>query len=320
MRKVAPLLFACTFVVIAAADETPQSFLGMLPDLPDQTCQTTPQAREAYRKRLADVRKPLELEIKRRKQLQAAGDRERKKAMPKLTKEQREALADKMLQDKLNLSLDEIKRLKQLSKEGRRAWAGSLATEQMAVGAADPDAAKADQEKNFKMIDLANELRLRESEFAAAAGKYATQFSDLSKEFEDERAEHNREEAEEAKQRAATNSSDSAGPVQKNYHYCDRYSPRYLEIAVQYRRWVLGVLPACTQLEKLEYEMLKATTDQANAIGAGNLPAVPLPPEPAYDGGTRALAVIRDCLKVLEDAYRYDVDPRPEQGGTKSNP
>ena len=84
----------------------------------------------------------------------------------------------------------------------------------------------------------------------------------------------------------------------------------------QFRFFVLGALPPCQRLEKLEYEMLTATIEQANTVNAGNLPALPIPPEPAYDGGLRALEVIRDYFGLLNGAYKYDLDPRPSESGS----
>jgi hypothetical protein len=316
MKRTAVLLLACTVASLAAADQTPQSFLGSLPDLPGRTCQVTLEERKIYEARLAEAREPLDQEIARRKQLRAEQNREMQKSKPKLTKVQKDALADKMLQEKLGISLEEVRKMKQMSKAGRKAWAESVATEQMAVASADPAAAKADQEKNLKMLELTKELQFRQSEFAAAAEKHATQLEDLHREFEEESGKNAKADEEEAERREASGSGNGDIPPPKNYHYCERYSPRYKEIVNQFRFFVVGVLPACQRLEKLEYEMLKATIEQANTGNAGNLPALPIPPEPACDGGLRALEAIRDYFRLLNGAYKYDVDPRPSDSGS----
>lgn len=315
--KRAPLaLLACTLAFPVSAQQTPESFLGSLPGLPPGECQVSMDAKNVYFDRLAEARKPLEQEISRRNQVRREQDRKRTPVMPKLTKEQKDALADKMLQEKLGISLEEVRKMRKMSKEGKKAWAESVATEQIAVAsAADPAAAKAEQEKNLKMLELTKELQFRQSELMAAAGKYATQLGDLDKEFEDEREKNDKADREAAERREASGTSDAYVSIRPNHQYCPRYSPRFRSILGQYGDFVRTALPACKRLEKLEYEMEKAIIEQANAANTGNLPTIGPPAEPAYDGGVLALGIIRDYLRMLEQAFKYDIDPPPSDGG-----
>jgi hypothetical protein len=311
MRLLTSLLFAGTVLLPAAADETPQNFLARLPNLPEDSCQVKSETREAYFSSLGEITKSLDKEIQRRQRQENEQARAMQKAAPKLTKKDRDALADKYLQEKFNLSLEEVQRMKKMSKDGKRAWAESVATEQ--VAAMDPATVKADQEKNAKMLNLMNELQLRQRAFIAAAGLFAAKFEELTKEFEDEQDKHRVQEQEEAKRRE--DSGDSSPPPRYNYSYCPRYTPKYRAIAAEYRQFVLGVVPACQQLEKLQFEMLKAQIEQANAQVA-SAQQMPIPPEPAGDGGAAAFAVIRTYLQILHGSFQYDIDPPPDSGNS----
>lgn len=310
MKKSALLILVASSTLWAPAQETPESFLGQIPAMPVKACQVKPGERRAFWEKVAAVRKKLDREIARRKQLRTAWEREKKKT-GKISKQEADAMADKMLRERFNTDLAEVRSMKNTSEEGRRAWAETLSSETAATGGANSEAAKAEQEKHAQMLEQTNALVFATKKLAAEADKYRTQLADLEKEFEAERERNDKVEREEADQRDKSGAAVDEGPPPPNHHYCEKYTPRFREILTQYRAFVMRVIPEYVQVEKQQNTVGQAVVEQANAArpaDATNLPKAEPSPGPVGDGGLPALELIRNYVLQLAEIYRYDID------------
>jgi hypothetical protein len=72
-------------------------------------------------------------------------------------KEEKKAMADQMMQQYMNMSVDEAKKAAKMSPEAQKAWGEAMSTEMMAEAQANPEKNKAIQKSNMNMFELVQE-------------------------------------------------------------------------------------------------------------------------------------------------------------------
>lgn len=289
-------------VLSIRADESPASFLGRVPALPNQSCQVTAADRQPFLSQLAVVKRDLDRELDQRKKALVAWDRAQAASHPKLKKREADAIADQVLQERFNITREELNKSKKMSKEARRAWAKSVMTEMAATTQTNPEAAKAEQEKNNRLLEQMKAARFAAAKLQAEGVKFAAQLADLQKEFEEERDRN---------KKADREAFESDGSPPPKHLYCEKYTPRLRRILDDCRVWVVAAMPECIEFEKQQYQMAKMMVEEGNAAippGVTNAPKFEPPPAPAGDGGITGLNLVRELVDLLADVYRYDID------------
>jgi len=77
--------------------------------------------------------------------------------MKTASKEEKKAMAMAMMQQNMNVSVEEAKKVSKMSKEGQKAWAEGMSTEMMADAQANPEKNKAAQKNNMNIYELVQE-------------------------------------------------------------------------------------------------------------------------------------------------------------------
>jgi hypothetical protein len=220
-----------------------------------------------------------------------------------MTKAEKDAMIDQMLQKQANISMGEIKNMQNMSEAGKKAWAESYATEAMANAQANPKQFQAEQKKNLSMYELATEQQNLIQKRMAGEAKFDQQLDSLQKDafvamgplkeeikpIEEERSTVNDGEG--------ATSADAArirALQQQIYNlqdaYCAKFTPRYVAIVQEYRLFVERTIPDINMLEEIQNELTKAQTGFATPIARP---------------GTMALGGITKYIDLLQGAFKY---------------
>jgi hypothetical protein len=210
MKKLSLVILLTCMLFSYAFAQLATSFLADIPDLPNDPCLMTEEQQHEYNNQVNNLLKELEeaispklktiekeaegsqIEIEK-KMVQEYGlsNAELQKLKNKdLSQAEKKAIADKMLQEKTGISMEEVEDLKKMSKEGKKAWAEGYATQQMAMMAPNADGSKSEEqigmekdlEKNRKMNDLLQEQQVLTNRIAASDKKFVTRMIELEKE------------------------------------------------------------------------------------------------------------------------------------------
>jgi hypothetical protein len=210
MKKLSFVILVSFLLLPTAFAQDANSFLADIPDLPDDPCSMTEEQMHKYNEQVIDLLKSLEEKISQlKKSIEKEAENSRdeiekhmaqqyglsnadlqKLKNNELTKTEKKAIADKMLQEKTGISMDEVEDLKKLSKEGKKAWAEGYTTQQMANMTPNADGSKSEEqidmerdlEKNKKMSDLLQEQKLLTDRIGASDEKFARRMFELEKE------------------------------------------------------------------------------------------------------------------------------------------
>lgn len=327
------IAFALILLVNFSNSQTmPEAFIGLLPSPPGDVCsEVDNDAKSAFIQQLGEVSNQLEEEISHRKdeieaKMEVNEDKMKQNAMartgvsPELMQQlmaiekaskgtsgdtkkaydaQKKALADKMMQQSMNISMGEIDNLKKMDKAGKTAWAEAYATEKKAEVMADPEAYKQKGAAGMKDYQLVQKQKQLADSLGAQSTKYLKQFQDLdnNKNALDLVTQINELEAKlsEEYQKENRPNDDVIKSLTNQIrnlqiNYCNLQSPKYLEILSRYKTFVQASLTPYYRLEKL--------TNQVNATQTG----VNLNTEP----GMLGLQAISSYLNRLNDVYRYN--------------
>jgi hypothetical protein len=210
MKKLSLVILLTCMLFSNAYPQLASSFLANIPDLPKDPCLMTEEQQHEFNNQVNILLKELEEVISPKKKAiekEAVGSRnEIEKKMvqeyglsnaelqklknKELSKEEKKAIADKMLQEKTGISMEEVEDLKKMSKEGKKAWAEGYATQQMAMMTPNTDGSKSEEQidmeknlvKNRKMHDLMQEQQVLVNRIAASDKKFAIRMIELEKE------------------------------------------------------------------------------------------------------------------------------------------
>ena len=169
------MLFILFSTTLNAQFLTPELVINTMPVIPFGTFK--PEIREPFLKNVFKQKTELEEEITYRKNITKENtknidDQAGKKMMEQMgysvspgdiqkmknaSKEQKIAMAQKMMQQNMNMSIDEAQKVSKMSKEGQKAWAEGMSTEMMAEAQSNPDKNKALQKNNMNMYEMVQE-------------------------------------------------------------------------------------------------------------------------------------------------------------------
>jgi len=208
MRKLFALII-CILFSAAVYGQTGLDYFGRLPAPPAGTCEMTPGQMSDFQKQVNAVIKELNAKILEKSKRTKDAIKSQKNQIEKnvaqqygfsesdvqklksknVSKAEKKAIADKTLQEKTGISMEEIKKLKSMSKEGKTEWAKAYAEQQQASlsagekGEKSPEQIEMDKRlKNDKQkLDLVKEQKKLTDKIAASDMRYTSKMQELIK-------------------------------------------------------------------------------------------------------------------------------------------
>jgi hypothetical protein len=320
MKRKSFLIITLFICFRAFTQVTPEAFLGMLPALPKEACAFKMDARNSYLDKVNSLSELIDNEISRRHMAEKANaetnnqqamnnmaqqyglspeDMEKMKSGKKMTDEEKRALADKMLQQNNNMSMDEVDNLKKMDKDGKKAWAEGYSTEMMAVQAADPQKSQEMQLKAKNIYELAALQKHILDSLLAISSKFSQQLSEIEN---DSLAKVMRENISKWHEELMSLTGIDYGQggrmdelarkiKAEKGAYCQRYTPRYMEILKNCEAFTRSGITACYRVEKITARLTKLQT------------GVDLNIEP----GEMGITSVHDYVTKLRDVFKYNL-------------
>jgi hypothetical protein len=320
MKKISFLIIILFICFRAFTQVKPEEFLGMLPALPKEACAIKTDARNSYLDKVNSLSELIDNEISRRHKAEKANaatnnqqamnnmaqqyglseeDMQKLKSGKKMTDEEKRALADKMLQQNNNMSMDEVDNLKKMDKNGKKAWAEGYSTEMMAVQAADPQKSQEMQLKAKNTYELAALQKHILDSLLAIGSKYSQQLSELEN---DSLAKVMRENISRWHEELMSMTGIDYGQGGRMTElsnkikaekgaYCLKYTPRYFEILKDCEAFTRSGITACYRVEIITARLTKLQT------------GVDLNIEP----GMMGIGSIKDYVGMLREVFKYNL-------------
>lgn len=322
MKKFLFLIVSTLITSATLAQVTPEAFLSMLPAIPKNACSDEIDARNNFIAKLDSISELIENERSRRNEnIESNSEVYEKQAMDKfakqyglsqedikklqnddnMTDEEKDAIINKALQNSGNISLDEVKNLKKMSKEGKEAWAEAYSTEKMAEIQADQQKNQDEQLKNKSLYELTTMQKHIIDSLKAIESKFAKQFEDIDKDKEaktmlDNISKLEKEIGEMMGELGENEAAKFDALVQKlqteKEKYCNKYTPQYIAILQRYETYTKSCLPVCYRLEKISAQLTKLQT------------GVDMKQEPGLIG----IGKVADYLGKLRGVYKYNLN------------
>jgi pyruvate/2-oxoglutarate dehydrogenase complex dihydrolipoamide acyltransferase (E2) component len=324
MKKTYIILLAAGLTLAAAGQKTPSDYLRMIPQLPKDSCGTTRAGVDLYTQLVETLINQLENDISARDRTLSAGmanneaaakenalkqmsqmygmsqeDIDKIRNSKNMSAADKQAMANKMVQQQTNMSMDEIKNLQKMSDAGKKAYTEAYAAEAMAVSQADPKA-QANQSASNSTFDMVREQQEAQNRVSAISQKIAGFYLPVESDPEALKMIRNIE-----TWQAKINSMigvdygqgkqmDSLALLVKTekIRYCNRFSPKYRTALRQHLALVKSTLP--------DYRHLGEVTAKVTSMQTGTGT-----PEEVLD--LPSLQSIRSYLEKLKDVYKYNL-------------
>ncbi len=167
MKRLLLILLASGIVLTGAAQTLTQNYMKEIPALPKDSCNVSRSSAETFASRVEALKDKLDQEIESIKEAvdthmesnagkaqenmmkqmsQMYGisqeDMDKMKNAKNMSAADKQAMANKMMQQQANMTMDEARNLSKMSEAGRQAYAEAYATEAMATAKNDPGQAE----------------------------------------------------------------------------------------------------------------------------------------------------------------------------------
>lgn len=318
------LIAAMCFLSVRIYSQTGAYFYARLPNLPGAICLVDTAERGLFTSQLSSISVQLDVVYsKKKKEVQKEADdlrpeMEKKIARDsglseadiqklknkKLSKEEKKKIADKMMQNKANISMEEIERLKKMSKEGKEAWAEAYSTEVMA-NMQSGDSVKTEEqikmekelEKNSTLNELVKEQKLIIDRIYAVDKKYANQMEELRKEDSIQTIILEAQLEPLRKQLLEYPTKEQQKSIYKlmfGYYltYCNKLSPMNINMIADAKESIGPLLP--------EYDRLEVLNTEINKIMLGAKDGLNSP-------GLMQLGAVKSLISIMAGAYSYTI-------------
>ncbi len=315
-KYVLPLMLFCILVSVCHAG-LPISYLSELPAVPGSGCFVNGQGDQDFMGKIGGVSERLSQEVAERKKiLKEAENINTKKmqesrmnqpgdlgvdgaAMQKMTREEKKKMGAKMMEQQLGVTPEELKKLKQTSKDGQQGWGKALMGQMQAENAMNPEKAVQDQKNAMKTAELAQKMANLSQKIQAPLSKYEQKI----KEFEDDplekqlKKEIQKEETLLAKMKDTAANCKALDGQKKKIHiarekYCAALSPRFLDALNDLRTGIITALPDAEEMEKTQAQIQQI---QFNAV------------VPSEQFDMAGFGLVQDYINKLLLAYQYDL-------------
>jgi hypothetical protein len=326
MKRIAVVILLVGLTCLVYGQKTASEYFAKLPDIPGNCCDMDDSARAWYTDHLREISNELYDDIHARTEaaedymnahraeaeataVKNAGfevsDVEAMKKMDgkHMTEEEKAAMADKMMQKYMNMSMEEVKNLKKMDTAGQRRWAQAYATEKMADQESDPEKMKADQLKNKSNFDLLQKQRDLTEVMKARSDKFQQMFDSLQKVADTARAVLDRMQRPLYAQLDSGDLDDGQREAiedqlyREDLSYCQDFNPKYCKIIADYK------LQLFQSLIHAEYDTLENVQHRImfSQMGVG---------DPLYKPGLYAVQAVQGYATLLGTVFKFSVGRR----------
>lgn len=289
MKKIVILILFVFFTKSFA--QLAESYFHELPIVPKSVCDMSEESKKRLMNGVSEKLDKLEEEIAKKKKFQkeemAKSQKEIENKMAKeygisqaeaqkmkngkMSKKEKNAIADKMLQEKAGMSMAEIQKLKGMSKEGKKQWAEAYASQQQAnyAGGSDdepnPEKEQMDKtlKKNMNLVNLTKERQKLIDIIHNDDVRFTRMFLELERKDSLERIEL-AEMVKPLKDKMNTGVSDEESvKLCKEIHnyeeiYCGKMSSPYLKTLREMHTSFMANLPNLRRIDELDSQINEA--------------------------------------------------------------
>jgi hypothetical protein len=226
-------------------------------------------------------------------------DAQKLKNADNMSEEELLAIANKMMENKTTMNLDDLKKVSDYDTAAQQRWMKAQSTIMMADAQADPEKTKQEQLEIKNKFDLQNEVLDLSKELRAGESKYQQQLDSLNSEAKDakkildERLDKARKQLEDA---TSESQRDQIEKYMKDLadSYCKNYTPRYLQIVEEYKHYLEIRLKDYYNLEMLQNNLTELQTGIK---------------DPNYKPGSVPIGMVGSYIGLLNNAFQYCVHP-----------
>jgi hypothetical protein len=302
--------------LLLSAQNTANEFLGMLPNLNFEPCNASPEQKDKFLAKLHSVdsliRSQIESDMAESEEFQTEHEEEaRINVLMKLgySREQAEklkdadnmsedelmAIANEMMVNKNNVSLEEYQKVSEYDTAAQGRWAQAQSTIYMADVQIDPEKYQKEQVAIKTDIDLQNEIQFQRDKLRAGEDKFRQQIDTLDKQAVIARIKM--EERIEALQKELENCQNDTQRdmikermYQLRIEFCNDFTPRYLQIVDQFKAYIIENVDEYSRFEELQTRSLESQTGIK---------------DPDYKPGAYTKGVVGGYISLLADAFKY---------------
>jgi len=323
MKRILLILVAAGIVLTGAAQTRTQEYMKKIPALPKDSCNATRSSVEGFVSQVSALRDELVTEIEGIREavdshMESNADVAEANAMKQMAQmygmsqadinklknakdmsdADKQALANKMMMQQANMSMDEAKNLSKMSEAGRKAYAEAYAVEAMATAQNDPNQeAKSNNAKNMYQSGVAQQAAI--SKINEITTRIAALYSPIEKDPERQKMLD--------RMKAWNNQltsmmgivSDGEARIMDSLSlriqneqiaYCNKYTPQYRAALRKHLQTVKASMPDYKKFGDINAETTKIQT------------GIDMPEEGKELASLEAIA---DYLRALEEVYRY---------------
>ncbi len=298
MKRITILAFTTLLALVTFGQSTPLSFLYAAPNPPENVCQMQGDAKSDLQAKIAELTDSLVAIIDRQSMLAEENAEKNADEMnagalrnagfsgvrakdvknaENMSDEEVEALANQMVQQRLNMSMGDLKDLDKLDTVGQKAWAEGIGAEQMANAQTNPKQTKDEQVRFKSQKNMVSQQKSMMDKQAAGESKYRQQLDLLDKDAAKAKKDLDIL-LEPLFKKLQTASDDAAVGIRQQIHalqdqYCLKFTPRYLIILADYKEYIRKVLPETSKMEANQNKLTKSQTGvdknivQTNQLG-----------------------------------------------------
>lgn len=309
------LLFSM-LTLLLSAQNTANDFLGMLPRLYFEPCTASQEQKDEFLAKLHSVdsllRSQIEADNTGSEEFQAEHEEEaRINVLMKLgyTREQAEklkdadnmsedelmAIANEMMVNKNNVSLDEYEKVSEYDTAAQGRWAQSQSTIYMAEVQIDPEKYQKEQVAIKTDFDLQNEIQFQRVKLRAGEDKYRQQIDTLDKQAVIARIKME-EKIEDLQKDLENCQNDTQRDMIKERMYqlriefCNEFTPRYLQITEQFKAYIIANVNEYMKFEEMQARSLESQTGIK---------------DPNYKPGAYTKGIVSGYISLLADVFKY---------------
>ena len=311
MKKIVVFFAFAICNTIVLAQSTPEAFIGLLPTIPSDACTKKFDEREKFQTHLDSLIDLINVEISRRRvDEKAANKSAQQKAMNKyaqqyglspedmqklkngnMSKADKQAIADKAMQNSNNMSYGEAKSISKATPEGKKAWAEGYSTEKLADMAADPNKTR-DTELQYKSQNelMAMQKQIQDS-LSAIQLKFDHQLQDIDNDpgglsLLKDISEYQKEMA------GKSDVTDIKKKIiLKKMEYCRRFSPRLFNVVSNMESFTKASIPVYYRLEGISNRLFKLQTGVDQTIQPGSM----------------GISVVKGFFQSLHGIFKYNI-------------
>jgi hypothetical protein len=349
MKSLLTFLIVFFIVSVAWSQKTAEQYFVVIPDLPASPCESGIEGHTDFmlktNKLLDEIKQDLNERHKKARQFMKRNeDAARRNALANsgmvltpgqmqvmqqenkhLTKEQKKKLADEVMQQNMNISMQEIENLKKDKKHVDPAsaenWTKSYSTELEAQREGNPEKFQADQIKNKEMFDIQKELDHEQKVLNGGLYEFTERLNKLQEEADTAHARLRlitgpkyayvdtiTSQLAREKKKCGCTMEDRSKQVYEEvnlileqiylqeYQYCLPLTPQYLEIMKDYKQYIFTQFERCNRIENLQEEV------QFRQTGVR---------DPEFKPGALAVESVKDYVVLLTGVFKYKIRGNP---------